>query len=152
MSLLQLFGWNIHRLTSRLHSISLPAPVEAAAKKHSRNLSYYQCNVRDAQALTDTFAKFVPQLQQPLRGLVSCAGVSDNGPAVDFPVDSFRRMYDINVVGTFLVAQAVAKELLKTQLSGSMVFVASMSGYVSNKVRDSFLFALFSPLPFLLLS
>lgn len=35
------------------------------------------------------------------------------------------------------MAQATARELLKTGNSGSMVFVASMSGYVSNKGVDT---------------
>lgn len=43
-------------------------------------------------------------------------------------------MLDINVTGTFLVAQAAAREMLRTNTTGSMVFVASISGYVSNKV------------------
>lgn len=43
-------------------------------------------------------------------------------------------MLDINVTGTFLVAQATANEMLRTNTTGSMVFVASMSGHVSNKV------------------
>ena len=48
-------------------------------------------------------------------------------------------MLDINVTGTFLVAQAAAREMLRTNTTGSMVFVAIMSGYVSNKVgtRDT---------------
>lgn len=44
-------------------------------------------------------------------------------------------MLDINVTGTFLIAQAAAREMLRMDTTGSMVFVASMSGYVSNKVR-----------------
>lgn len=47
-------------------------------------------------------------------------------------------MLDINVTGTFLIAQAAAREMLKTNTTGSMVFVASMSGYVSNKVGPFF--------------
>lgn len=104
-----------------------------AAEKYGGNVSYYQCNVRDAQVVTDTFAKF-QDLRFPIRGLVACAGVSDNGPATEFPADSFRRLLDINVTGTFLVAQATAREVMKHNTTASMVLVASMSGYVSNKV------------------
>lgn len=84
--------------------------------------------------MKDAFAEFVPLLQHPIRGLLSCAGVSLNGPATDFPVDDMRRLFDINATGTFVVAQLVAQEVQKTGLSASMVFVASMSGHVSNKV------------------
>lgn len=43
-------------------------------------------------------------------------------------------MLDVNVAGSFLMAQAVAREMVRTNTSGSMVLVASVSGYVSNKV------------------
>ncbi|KAE8419512.1 hypothetical protein BDV36DRAFT_282164 [Aspergillus pseudocaelatus] len=75
----------------------------------------------------------MPTLRYPLKGLVVCAGLSRNGPSTEFPISSFRRVLDINVTGTFLIAQAAAKELIKANVTGSIVFVASMSGYVSNK-------------------
>ncbi|KAG9250478.1 oxidoreductase [Emericellopsis atlantica] len=111
--------------------------VLEAADHHGRNVHYYPCNVQDADAMADIFARFLPLLQSPIRGLVSCAGVSDNGPATDFPVRSFQRLLDINVTGTFTAAQLVVKEVIKAGLSASMVFVASMSGYVSNKGVDT---------------
>ena len=105
-----------------------------AAKHHGRTVHYYACDVRHEQTVRDAFSKFVPLIQYPIRGLLACAGISLNGPATDFPVDSIRRMFDINATGTFVVAQLVAQEVKKTGLSASMVFVASMSGYVSNRV------------------
>lgn len=106
------------------------------AKRHGRTVLYYPCDVRDEQAMKAAFAEFVPLLHHPIRGLLACAGLSLNGPSIDFPVDDIRRMFDINAAGTFLVAQLVATEVKKTGLSASMVFVASMSGYVSNKVSS----------------
>lgn len=72
-----------------------------------------------------------------MKGLVACAGLSRNGPSTEFPASAFRRVLDINVTGTFLIAQATARELIKANTTGSMVFVASMSGYVSNKGVDT---------------
>ena len=92
----------------------------------------------DESGVEKTFTQFIPTLRYPLKGLVACAGLSRNGPATEFPVSSFRRMLDINVTGTFLIAQAAAREMLRTNTTGSMVFVASMSGYVSNKVGPMF--------------
>ncbi|KAJ5218501.1 short-chain dehydrogenase [Penicillium cinerascens] len=111
--------------------------VEAAAKKYERQLSYYPLDVTDEDAVAATFAKFIPTLRYPLKGLVTCAGLSRNGPSTEFPASSFRRVLDINVTGTFLIAQATARELSKANTTGSMVFVASMSGYVSNKGVDT---------------
>lgn len=108
--------------------------VEATATNHAGQLFYYSLDITDENAVAETFATFGPTLRYPLKGLVSCAGLSLNGPSTDFPAASFCRMLDINVTGTFLVAQATAREMVKTRSTGSMVLVASMSGYVSNKV------------------
>ncbi|KAI3062386.1 hypothetical protein CBS147343_8738 [Aspergillus niger] len=94
--------------------------VEAAAQKHARQLSYYPLDVTDESGVEKTFTQFIPTLRYPLKGVVACAGLSH-----------------INVTGTFLVAQAAAREMLRTNTTGSMVFVASMSGYVSNKGVDT---------------
>jgi len=44
----------------------------------------------------------------------------------------FRRLIDINITGSFLVAQAVAKEMIKAENGGSIIFIASMSGTIVN--------------------
>ena len=53
---------------------------------------------------------------------------------VEFPPDRFKRLFDINVAGTFIVAQAVAREVIKANVSASMIFIGSISGSVSNRV------------------
>lgn len=104
------------------------------AERFSGSVFYFQCNICDESRIASVFEQLPPLLKKPLRGLVSCAGVSDNGPATEVPVNSFRRLFDINVTGTFAVAHQMAKEAIKSNLSMSLVFVASMSGYVTNKV------------------
>ncbi|KAJ6044999.1 uncharacterized protein N7446_003200 [Penicillium canescens] len=113
------------------------ATLEAAAKKYSRHVSYIQCDQRSDDSVNAAFDEIVPGLTYPIRGLAACAGVSDNGPATEFPSESFTRLLDINVTGTFRVAQRVAKETIKANVTASMVLVASMSGYVSNKGVDT---------------
>lgn len=104
------------------------------AKDHDRQLSYIRLDVTDPAGVAHVFSEFVSKLRNPIRGLVACAGVSDNDPATEFSVERFRRITDINLVGTFTVAQAVAKEMRNADVNGSMVLVASMSGTVVNKV------------------
>ena len=108
--------------------------VKTAATRSTNHLLYHSLNVTDEIAITETLSQIVPTLRYPLKGLVSCAGLSRNGPATDFPASEFRQMLDVNVAGSFLMAQAVAREMVRTNTSGSMVLVASVSGYVSNKV------------------
>jgi NAD(P)-dependent dehydrogenase (short-subunit alcohol dehydrogenase family) len=78
-----------------------------------------------------------PKTRYPLRGLVTCAGISGVGPTVDFSIDAVRKIVDINLVGTFICAQAAARELVKRNVTGSMVLVASMSAHGSNKVCNA---------------
>ncbi|KAF9873837.1 short chain dehydrogenase reductase family [Colletotrichum karsti] len=107
------------------------------AKQHDGKICYVRLDVTDAKAISDTFAKFVPGLRYPIRGFVGCAGVSDNDPAHEFSIERFRRLMEINVTGTFAAAQAVALEMKKADVSGSMVLVASMSGTNVNKGVDT---------------
>ncbi|KAL3957006.1 hypothetical protein ACCO45_007584 [Purpureocillium lilacinum] len=107
------------------------------ATEYGGQLSYQQLDVTDTVAIPATFASFTPELRHPIRGFVGCAGVSDNDPAHTFSVERFRRLMEINVTGTFAVAQAVAIEMQRANVNGSMVLVASMSGTVVNKGVDT---------------
>lgn len=74
--------------------------------------------------------------RHPIRGLVTCAGISGRCPAVDYEVDKFRRIMDINVTGSFLCATAAARIMQRQMVSGSVVLLASMSGTNVNQVRE----------------
>lgn len=64
------------------------------------------------------------------------------GGSVDYPEDETKWTLDVNLAGSLYVAQAAAKVVRKQVVEGrsvegqgaSFVFVASMSGYISNKV------------------
>lgn len=43
-------------------------------------------------------------------------------------------MFEINITGVFMTAQAVAKQMIKFGDGGSIVMIASMSGSIANKV------------------
>ncbi|KAF9875369.1 short chain dehydrogenase reductase family [Colletotrichum karsti] len=107
------------------------------ASRFGLQLSYYHLDVTDGSSTTAVFQQLVPTLKYPIRGLVACAGVSDNDPAHEFSIERFRRLMEINVTGTFAAAQAVALEMKKANVDGSMVLVASMSGTNVNRGVDT---------------
>ncbi|MBX9589664.1 MAG: SDR family oxidoreductase [Hyphomonadaceae bacterium] len=72
-----------------------------------------------------------------LDGVVNCAGIAADIPALDTPVDLFRRMLDVNVVGTFIVARAAAR-IMKERGGGAMVNMASVSGLRGSKGRSAY--------------
>lgn len=65
-------------------------------------------------------------------GLVTSAGFTENFDAVDYPVDRMRKLWGVNVDGTYMFATSVAKHLMERKASGSMVFIGSMSGAIVN--------------------
>ena len=108
--------------------------MKQVAEAHKQQLSYYRLDVTESDKIEGVFASFVSSLRYPIRGLVACAGLSDNDPAHSFSIERFRKLMEINVIGMFAVAKTVALEMKKANVSGSMIFVASMSGTVVNKV------------------
>lgn len=58
---------------------------------------------------------------------VNCAGVAANAPVLTASSASFRHTVEVNLVGTFLVGQAVARNM-QLRGTGSIVNISSVSG------------------------
>ena len=115
----------------------LPEPwakVQRIAERCKTQVWYHTCDITNVDEIRKLFEVATAETRYPLRGLVTCAGISGGGPAVDFSIAEVRSLLDINLVGTFVCAQAAAREMIKHNITGSMVFVASMSAHGSNKV------------------
>jgi NAD(P)-dependent dehydrogenase (short-subunit alcohol dehydrogenase family) len=62
--------------------------------------------------------------------LVNNAGASDEMPAIDFPVDRFREIVEVNLVAPFALSQWAARAMIETSGGGSIINVASQYGLV----------------------
>jgi len=69
-----------------------------------------------------------------LDGLIAAAGIQQEMPALDYSAEDANRMFQVNITGVFMTAQAAAKQMIRFKNGGSMVFIASMSGSVANRV------------------
>jgi NAD(P)-dependent dehydrogenase (short-subunit alcohol dehydrogenase family) len=54
-----------------------------------------------------------------------------SGPFEDFPEEVFKEVVDVNLVGTFLMTQAVGKRIIAAKKKGSIINVGSIYGMVS---------------------
>jgi NAD(P)-dependent dehydrogenase (short-subunit alcohol dehydrogenase family) len=63
-----------------------------------------------------------------LDGVVVASGMNIVGPIDDFDVADFERVMDANVRGSWLVCQAVGRQLMAQQTGGSVVLVSSTRG------------------------
>lgn len=64
--------------------------------------------------------------------LVTSAGFTENFDAINYPIDRIRKLWGVNVDGTYLFATNIAKHLMERKAPGSMVFIGSMSGAIVN--------------------
>ena len=72
-----------------------------------------------------------------LDGVVNSAGIAADMPALDTPVELFRKILDVNVVGSFVVGRAAAR-LMKETGGGAIVNIASISGLRGSKGRAAY--------------
>ena len=70
-------------------------------------------------------------------GVVNSAGIAADIHALETPVDLFRKILDVNVVGTFIVARAAARVMRNTG-GGAIVNISSTSGVRGNKGRSAY--------------
>jgi len=69
--------------------------------------------------------------------LVNSAGVAQDTPFLELSLEAFDRMVAVNLCGSFIVGQAVAR-VMAHQRCGSIVNVASISGMVGSAGRAGY--------------
>ena len=69
--------------------------------------------------------------------LVNSAGVNFRKPTLEFPLEEWRRLLDINLTGTFICCQAAAPGMLEAGW-GRVVNVSSMLGHVGLGERPAY--------------
>jgi len=70
-------------------------------------------------------------------GVVNSAGIAADIPALATPVELFRKVLDVNVVGTFIVARAAARVMRNTG-GGCIVNISSVAGLRGGKGRSAY--------------
>jgi NAD(P)-dependent dehydrogenase (short-subunit alcohol dehydrogenase family) len=114
------------------------AGLEAQRRAHagSPGVAVLSLDVTDEAAAEGAVAQVVQALGG-LDGVVNSAGIAADIPALDTPVDLFRRIMEINVTGTFIVARAAAR-IMKDRGGGAIVNMASVSGVRGSKGRSAY--------------
>ncbi|TCT03996.1 SDR family NAD(P)-dependent oxidoreductase [Aquabacter spiritensis] len=126
-------GWRV--VAADVSEANLAA-TQAALAGHGNALRVLQLDVTDEPAVVETVAA-VDRDFGPLRGVVNCAGIARDVPALDTSADLFRKILDVNLVGTFVVAREAARAM-KANGGGSIVNIASVSGQRGNLGRSAY--------------
>ncbi|MBW1771920.1 MAG: glucose 1-dehydrogenase [Deltaproteobacteria bacterium] len=121
---LALYGADIV-VTSR--TLSTLEETAAEVEKAGRKALPISCDVADADSVNQMVKKTLDEFGK-IDILVTCAGIALRHPAEDMPIEEFEKVMDVNVKGTLLCCQAVAKDMIKREQGGKIITVGSIRG------------------------
>ena len=108
---------------ARIAALDVTWPA-VTADRYARIVSHLTLDVTDEAATDAAFARIVAHFGR-IDGLATCAGIVDTAPFLDIDAARFRRVMDVNVLGTFLCLKAAGSRM---QRGGRMVTIASIAG------------------------
>ena len=131
-------GSGIGEATARLFSekgaklalLDLNYDAVKAVAESIEGALFYQVNVADPEQV----GKTVDQASEALGGvdiLVHCAGIGDIEWAKDFDDHVWRKVIDVNLSGSFYMAQAVGKKMIEAGNGGKIICMASQAGIIA---------------------
>ena len=111
-------------------------PEGARAIAHA-NVSWHDVDITDEASVRTTVATIAAR-DGGIAGLVNNAGVGIAKRFFDTDTDDMRRMFEINVVGSFIVAKAVAETMRDAGRGGAIVNLTSTAGQRGNLERSAY--------------
>ncbi|CAK5277535.1 unnamed protein product [Mycena citricolor] len=103
---------------------------DASATPDALKMVGIGCDVSSEESVTAAFAEVMTAYGR-IDAVVASAGIVENYSAFDYPADRIRRLYDINVHGSFFTAREAARHMIPSG-GGSIVLIASMSANIVN--------------------
>jgi NAD(P)-dependent dehydrogenase (short-subunit alcohol dehydrogenase family) len=103
--------------------------VREAVKSLGQECMAHRADVEDVDSLRSLVDAAVTHFGR-IDGLVNNAGDNLAGPAVDFTVEQFDHLLNVNYRSVFFLSAMVAKVMMMQQVGGAIVSVASQAGLV----------------------
>lgn len=103
--------------------------ASATNDSYAPELNAYACDVTSESQVKDTWAKIVSDFGK-VDCVITAAGIVDNVEAENYAYDRWRKMFDINVHGSFLFAREAGKYWIQEQIKGNLILVSSMSAKI----------------------
>lgn len=110
--------------------------LQTTAKNSNLRATYDRCDITNEDDMAGKLQHIASEAKArnaPFSGIIACAGIQQSTPAVDYSVQDFNRMLNVNVTGTFITAKHASRIFIENKTKGSIVLIASMSGQVANR-------------------
>jgi len=108
---------------------ALPSHDEGAVR-------FEQVNITDEPGVISCIERCEAEFG-PITGLVNSAGIASDMHSLDTSVDLFRRILEVNLIGSFAVSREVARRMAQRG-GGAIVNIASVSGMRGNTGRVAY--------------
>jgi len=99
----------------------------AEVRETGRKAVPISCDVSDPKSVGEMTAQAIRELGK-VDILVTGAGIAYRQPAEEMAIAEWQKVMDVNVKGTFLCCQAVAKHLISRGEGGNIITVSSIRG------------------------
>jgi len=118
------------------------ADVDPEAAEHTASAvgatGWAEGDVRDPDAVQE-IVDAAHRFGGPIDGLVAAHGLSTYVPFLELSLEEWNRIVSVNLTGTFLVGQTVARHMVEHGARGSIVNIASTLGWVGAPNRVHYL-------------
>lgn len=88
------------------------------------------CDMGNADAVLAMFDRIEAE-HGPVSVLVNNAGIAEPADFLDYDLATFRRVLDINLVGTFVATQRAARTMVEKGIEGAIVNMSSINAQVA---------------------
>ena len=126
------------------YAVSIADPVADAGEEaaaHIRELGvlclYERADTSREEDVTRWIARTTKDLGCP-HVLVNNAGIMVNKPFLELPIADFDRVQAVNVRGTVMCSQAVAREMVKHKIGGAIINISSTRAFMSEANTESY--------------
>ncbi len=110
--------------------------IAEAVAPHGGKTAHGQADVTDPEAVERAMAAAEDALGR-IDILANCAGVFQSFKLLDYPLDEWNHVMNVNVNGTLLCCQAALRRMVPRG-QGKVVNLASLAGKIGNKYRAAY--------------
>ncbi len=104
-----------------------------ASEELGSSFHYRRIDVRDVEELNKV-VEDIAETHGRLDGLIAAAGIQQETTALEYTAKDANTMFEVNITGVFMTAQAAAKQMIRFGNGGSIAMIASMSATIANRV------------------
>jgi len=102
----------------------------AAAADALGAVAFFACDMGDTRQIQTMF-KQIGEKYRPLHALVNNAGVALPGDFLNYSIDDFSRVIDVNLTGVFIATQLAARQMVDNDIAGSIVNMSSINAQLA---------------------